>query len=163
MEIALIAAHGQNREIGYENKLLWHISADLKRFKKITSGHTVIMGRLTFESINSKPLPNRRNIVLTRKRMPDQVGVEYASTKEEAIEKIGDEELVFILGGSQIYKLFLPMADWLYLTIVHSKYKADRYFPDYDIYSWKVIERTDVMDDISVDVEYSFITLQRIR
>lgn len=161
MKISLIAAHGKNREIGLDNKLLWHISEDLKRFKRITSGHTVIMGRLTFESIGSKPLSGRRNIIMSRSLNRDYPGVEVVRSLNEALDRVQEEEEVFILGGAEIYRQFIPYADLLYLTIVDKSYKADSYFPEYSPEDWKITEHIDVKDDPQVGVNFSFVTLQR--
>jgi dihydrofolate reductase len=163
MKISMIAAYGRNREIGLKNELLWHISEDLKRFKRITSGHTVIMGRLTFESIGRKPLPNRRNIVLSKSGNDEGAGVEFARSVSEAIAKVKDEDEVFIIGGAMIYEQFMPYADKLYLTEVHENYQADSFFPNYDPEEWEVVEMTDINDDQQASVKYSFVTLERIK
>lgn len=163
MKISIIAAYGRNREIGLNNKLLWHISDDLKRFKRITSGHTVIMGRNTYESIGMKALPNRRNIVLSRESKNKGAGVEFARSVNEALALIGDEEEVFIIGGAKIYEQFLPFTDKMYLTRVHESYVADSFFPEFNPDEWKVIERTDIKDDPQAAVNYSYVTLERIK
>ncbi len=142
MKISLIAAIGQNRELGKDNKLLWHIPADLGRFKKITLGHPVIMGRKTFESIGS-PLPNRLNIVVTRNpnfSAPNQVVVCYSLKQalQKAAETKTDE--VFIIGGASIYQQAIKKADKLYLTVVEGNFTADTFFPDYSDFK-KVIFR----------------------
>jgi dihydrofolate reductase len=161
MRIAMIAAMGENRELGMNNDLLWHISDDLKRFKRITSGHTVIMGRQTFESIGSRPLPKRRNIVLSRNTTTDQNDVEYAASVDEVLKKVAEEDLVFVIGGAKIYELFLPQANVLHLTHVHSTYMADCYFPDFPKDEWELVERVDVNDDEQAGVNYSYLTLHR--
>jgi len=162
MRISIIAALGKGREIGYKNNLLWHISADMKRFRQITTGHPVIMGRLTFESLGNKPLPDRLNIVLSASLGNKYPGVLIARNVEEAlIMATGDDE-VFILGGAKIYREFLPMASRLYLTLVHRSYKADAFFPLIDNAEWKVLERTDIEFDEHAGVKYSFVTFERI-
>jgi dihydrofolate reductase len=163
MKLSIIAALGDNYELGFENKLLWHISADLKRFRKITFGHTVIMGRVTFNSIGNKPLSNRRNIIMTRARDRIWAGVEYAASVREAICLIDPEEEVFILGGAAIYEQFLPLVTRMYLTLVHRKYRADTFFPKYDPTEWETIEKIDITGDIQAGVDYSFLTLSRIQ
>jgi len=163
MKISIIAAYGRNREIGLKNELLWHISEDLKRFKRITSGHAVIMGRLTFDSIGKKALPNRRNIVLSKGSKDETSGVEYARSIPEAIAMVGGEEEVFILGGGKIYEQFLPYTDKMYLTEVHESYTGDSFFPNFDPEEWDVIEMIDVEDDKQAAVNYSFVTLERIK
>lgn len=132
--ISIIAAIGKNRELGRGNKLLWHISEDLKRFRELTKGHAVIMGRKTFESLG-KPLPNRLNIVVSRncELKSDNPQVKYFSSLQKAVDegkKFGGE--VFIIGGGEIYRQGLPLADKLYLTLVDADCpEADTYFPDY--------------------------------
>ncbi|MBI4084334.1 MAG: dihydrofolate reductase [Candidatus Levybacteria bacterium] len=152
--ISVIAAIGKNRELGKDNKLLWHIPEDLQRFKRLTSGHTVIMGRKTFESIG-RPLPNRLNIVITRDPnfKPDGVNIchslaealeasikyKVSSIKQEKKKNIlntkysipDTEDEVFIIGGGQIFEQAMPIVDRLYLTIVDATFDADVYFPDY--------------------------------
>lgn len=160
--ISIIAAIGKNRELGKDNDLLWHISADLKRFKKITSGHPVIMGRRTFDSIHNKPLPNRRNIVITNSIDYSFEGIEIAHSVKEAMDKIGANEEVFILGGATIYEQLLPYTDKMYLTLIDEEYKADTYFPQYNESEWQLLEQINITDDDQAGVKYSFITLQRI-
>ena len=147
--ISIIAAIGKNRELGKDNRLLWHIPEDLKRFKKLTVGHPIIMGRKTLESIG-KPLPNRTNIVITRhpKSMIDFVNqslenVVIVGSIEEAIEKGKelDGEEIFIIGGSVMYHTGLPLADKLYLTLIDDERDADSFFPLYeDTFTRKVFE-----------------------
>lgn len=140
--ISIIAVIGKNRELGKENKLLWHISEDLKRFKKITQGHAVIMGRKTFESLG-KPLPNRLNIIITRDKNYKQKNINclnnenvfILSSLEKAIEFAKNNGEVFIIGGGQVYRQGLPYADRLYLTLVDADCpEADTYFPDYSAF-----------------------------
>ena len=157
----MIAAIGMNREIGYRNDLLWHIPADLKRFKNITSGHTVIMGRKTFESIGCKPLRNRKNIVITTQKQFHAQGVEIVHSVDEALEHIKHIDEVFILGGAAIYKQFIPYADTLYLTLVKKEYKADTFFPEYNLGDWEISEFQKIINDEDAGVDYSFITLTR--
>jgi len=142
MIISIIAAIGKNRELGKNNKLLWHIPEDIKRFKKLTTGHAVIMGQRTFKSIG-KLLPNRTNIILTHEksvfsldsclRGNDNTTMIVVSSIKEAIKeaKYVEKNEVFVIGGGMIYKQFLPLADKLYLTIVESEYEADTFFPEY--------------------------------
>lgn len=127
--ISIIAALGKNRALGLGNELLWPIPDDLKRFKELTTGHAIIMGSKTYESIG-KPLPNRTNIIITRNEEYDAPGAIITHSLEEAIEKAGDGE-VFIIGGAQIYTLALPFADKLYLTLINDEKEADAFFPDY--------------------------------
>ncbi|PIR96135.1 MAG: diacylglycerol kinase [Candidatus Doudnabacteria bacterium CG10_big_fil_rev_8_21_14_0_10_42_18] len=134
MKISLIAAHGKNLEIGKGNKLLWQLPEDMARFKQITTGHVVIMGSHTFKSIG-RPLPNRTNIVLTHNKSYKTEGALTAYSINEAL-KLGEElekNEIFIIGGGQIYREFLPSADKLYITLVDREYPdADTFFPRYD-------------------------------
>ena len=159
--ISIIAAIGKNNELGKDNKLLWHISEDLKRFKNITSGHSVIMGRKTFNSIKNKALPNRRNIVITSDTSFTAPNIEIVHSIDEAMKLTKSEKEVFILGGATIYKQFIPYTFRMYLTIVHKAYEADIFFPEFDISQWQELERTDIKDDESVGVDYSFLTFER--
>lgn len=127
MKLAIIAALSRNRIIGYKGKLPWHISEDLKRFKKLTTGHTVLMGRKTFESIG-KPLPNRRNVVLSSKQIP---GVETYPTLAQALEALDKEERVFVIGGGELFMQLVDHADELYLTLVDQTIIGDTFFPPY--------------------------------
>ena len=122
--ITLIAACSSNRVIGKDNRLIWHIPGDLKRFKEITSGHTILMGRKTFESIG-KPLPNRKNIVLTRDKDWKAEGV----TTIIDIKDIKDEDL-FIIGGGEIYRMFIDISDKIELTLIDKEFEGDTYFPN---------------------------------
>jgi dihydrofolate reductase len=131
--LSIIAAIGKNRELGKDNDLLWHIPGDLPRFKKLTSGHPVILGRKTFQSIG-RPLPNRTNIVITRDPSFAQEGIIVVSSFEEALEKAktapGAQE-VFVIGGGSIYAQAIDQVDRLYLTVVDATAEADTFFPDY--------------------------------
>ncbi len=129
--INIIVATSKNNQIGINNKLPWHISEDLKYFKCTTSGKTILMGRKTFESIG-KPLPNRKNIVLTRDMNFKPDGVTVIHSLEEALEICKNEENIFIIGGGEIYSLFLPYADYLYITLVDKVIYGDTDFPSYD-------------------------------
>ncbi len=130
MKISIITAIGKNNEIGKENKLLWHLPADLKHFKEITSGNPVIMGRKTFESIG-KVLPNRKNIIITRDKKYKVNDAEIVHSIEEALTLCKKENEVFVIGGSEIYKQAMSFADKLYITEVEAEdKKADAFFPE---------------------------------
>jgi len=159
--IFIIAAFGINNELGKDNDLLWHISEDLKQFKRITSGHTVIMGRKTFNSIKNKPLPKRRNIVITSDTSSDFPGVEIVHSVEEAMEHIKPEEIVFILGGATIYRQFLPFTHKMYLTRVYKAYEADTFFPEINWSEWNEVEKREVKNDENAGVDYTFFTYER--
>lgn len=146
MKIVLIAAVAENGTIGDAGKIPWHISEDLKRFKRVTLGHPIIMGRKTFESLG-KPLPGRRNIILTRQPGPD-----HFSSLEAALKTCNGQ--VFIIGGAEVYRAALPLADTLMLTHVHRSVDGDTKFPDYDRTQWREVSREDTP-------EYSFVTYEK--
>lgn len=160
MTISIIVAISQNHAIGKNNQLLWHLPADLKHFKDITSGHTIIMGRKTFDSVG-KPLPNRRNIVVTRQPITIP-GCEVVNSIEAALELCRAEEEVFIGGGAEIYKQAMSLTDRIYLTIVHRHFDADTFFPEIDKSEWKEVSREDHQPDLKNPIAYSFITLERV-
>jgi dihydrofolate reductase len=132
--ISLILARGLDGSIGLDNKMPWHLPADLAYFKRTTMGHPVLMGRRTFESIG-KPLPGRRNIVATRDPAYTASGVEVIHSPEDVITRYGDQE-VFVIGGAEMYTLFLPYADRLYITQIDERFPADTYFPAVDTTQW---------------------------
>ena len=134
--ISIIVAIAENFAIGKNNELLFHLPTDLKRFKEITTGHSLIMGRNTLLSLPKWPLPNRRHIVITDK--PDDVfpGCEVVFSIDEAIEKVKDKNEAFIIGGGMIYRQFYPLAGRLYLTLVHRDFEADTFFPEIDWKEW---------------------------
>jgi dihydrofolate reductase len=142
----MIAAIGNNFELGKNNQLLCHLPADLKRFKAITSGFPVIMGDRTWESLPSKPLPNRRNIVITLDKSYkaegyfDNSSCEIVHTIEDAVELVKNEEKAFVIGGATIYKLFIDRIDTLYLTRIEANFDADIFFPNVDFDEWNLIE-----------------------
>lgn len=139
MKISVIAAMSQNRVIGRDGSLPWHLPTDLARFKSITTGHTVIMGRKTFESVG-KPLPNRRTIIITRNNDYQCADVFIAHSLDEALDHAAHEDEIFILGGETVYRIALPRADRLYLTIIHATIEGDTYFPNLDFDDWKLVE-----------------------
>ena len=161
MIITAVVAIAENRAIGKDNKLLWHLPNDLKHFKTITSGHTVIMGRKTFDSVG-KPLPNRRNIIITRQNITIE-GCEVVNSINGAIALCKDEEEVFIVGGAEIYKMAMPVTDRIYLTIVHKEFEADSFFPDTPAGEWEETAREDHQPDEKNALPYSFITLEKRR
>ncbi len=137
-ELCIVVAAAENNVIGKDNQLLWHLPKDLKFFKQTTSGGTVIMGRKTFESVG-KPLPNRRNIVITRQSDFHAEGTEVVHSLEAALEQCGDENRVFIIGGAEIYRQALPLTTELYLTRVHAAPDGDTYFPEMDPSEWDLL------------------------
>ena len=157
MLISIIAAIGKNNIIGVDNKLPWKLSADLKRFKAITSRKPVIMGRKTFESIG-KPLPNRINIIITRDKNYKADGCIVVNSPEQALNAAKGSEEIIIIGGEQIFKMFLPKADKMYLTFIDKDFEGDAYFPEYIENEWKEIFRENHIDN---DLRYSFVDLER--
>lgn len=161
--ISLIAALSENHVIGVQNRLPWSLPDDLKRFKRLTSGHPVIMGRKTYESIG-RPLPNRENIVISRQPGLAIAGVRTAVSLEAAIQTAEERsELrnpeIFVIGGAEIYRLALPLAERLYLTLIHKTFEGDAHFPDWEAQGkWNILERTENREG---SVEYSYLTLQR--
>lgn len=137
--LSIIVAIAKNNAIGKENRLLWHLSDDLKRFKKLTTGHTLIMGRNTFLSLPNGALPNRRHIVITDIRKEAFEGCEMAHSIEQAIELAGNKEECFVIGGGMVYAQFLPVVGRLYLTRVHASFEADTFFPVIDYDAWKEV------------------------
>jgi dihydrofolate reductase len=142
--ISIIVAIATNRAIGKDNRLLWHLSDDLKRFKKLTTGHTLIMGRNTFLSLPNGALPNRRHIVISDIAGETFDGCEMARSIDEALELAGTGEECFVIGGGMVYKQFLPVAGKLYLTQVHASFEADTFFPEIDFSQWKSLASEEV-------------------
>ncbi|MBR3612012.1 MAG: dihydrofolate reductase [Bacteroidaceae bacterium] len=157
-KVALIAAVAQNNAIGINNKLIYWLPNDLKRFKELTIGHTIIMGSNTFRSLPKGALPNRRNIVLSRKES-EFAGAEHFTSLEEALANCIDEEIVYIIGGEQLYRSALPIADILCLTEVKdTPAEADAFFPTFDKKEWEVIEQADYTADEKHSHDYRFVT-----
>jgi len=157
MIISVIAALGKNNEIGRKNRLLCYLPSDLKHFKAITSGHAIIMGRKTFESLPSGPLPNRRNIIISRNEALSIEGTEVYSSLDYALLKCGNESEVFITGGAQVYTQALPVADKLYITRIHAAFPdADAFFPPIDRNSWKEIGRESFPADEKNPYSFTF-------
>ena len=157
--ITIIAAVARNRAIGYKNKLIYWLPNDLKRFKALTTGHTIIMGRNTFLSLPKGALPNRRNIVLSRSQK-DFTGCDTYASLEEALNHCSPEEDIYIIGGASVYQQALPMADRLCLTeIDDTPNEADTFFPPYD--DWKEDRREDHPKDERHDFPYAFVDYSR--
>lgn len=160
MKLSLIAALSSNRVIGVDNRMPWHLSADLKRFKSITWGKPILMGRKTHESIG-RPLPGRLNIILTGDPGYRAVGCSVAHSLEEAMALAGDADELMIIGGASLYERFLPEADCLYLTLIEREFEGDTYFPAFSQENWRELEGMTVHDDPSVDFAYRFVVLER--
>ena len=151
--VSIIVAIAQNGTIGDKNALLWHIKEDMRFFRTTTSGHPVIMGRKTFESLGSKPLPKRTNIVITRAEREFE-GALTAHSLQEAIRMAGDDEEIFIMGGAQIYREALPVVDRMYITHGGRDYEGDTVFPEIDYSKWKLVDV--VGHERGEDYEYPF-------
>jgi len=158
-KITIIVAASENLVIGYKNALPWHISEDLKNFKKITINHSVIMGRKTFESIG-RPLKDRRNIVISRDKTLKIEGVEVVNSLDDAIYRTKDENEIFIIGGEQIYKMAMPIATNMHITKVYSNIEGDAFFPTFDESEWKILSQNDL--ESNEGLKFSFIDYERI-
>lgn len=156
--LTLIAAFNENYVIGKDNKLPWHISDDLKRFKKLTTGKTLVMGRKTFESLPGT-LPNRKHIIITGNTnyTYDGDNVEIVHNIKDVLKYKDSEDEVFIIGGGKVYAEFLPYCEKLYLTKVHSNQSGDTYFPKFDISNYEIIANEDHESD---NTKYTFLTLK---
>lgn len=160
--ISIIVAIAENRAIGKDNQLLWHISNDLKRFKKLTTGHTLIMGRNTFLSLPKGPLPNRRHIVISDVPGEFFEGCEMASSIEQAVRMAGTSDECFVIGGGMVYAQFLPVAGKLYLTRVHEQFEADTFFPEIDFSQWKAVHSEALEADEKNDYPHTYTEFIRI-
>lgn len=159
--ISIIVAIASNYAIGKDNNLLWHISDDLKRFKKLTLQHTIVMGKNTFYSLPVRPLPNRVSIVLTDKADEKIEGCIMAYSIEDAIAKMDNEKENFIIGGGSIYKQFLPYAQKLYLTRVHQDFDADTFFPTINFEEYDLIDKEDKVPEIEGSFSFSYEIYQK--
>ena len=162
MTISLIAAMDNNRVIGKDNALPWRLDSDLARFREITHGHPVIMGRKTFESIGH-PLPNRTNIILTRDPDFHAKGCVIVHSIGEAREAAKGSEEVFVIGGENVFKEFLPHADKMYLTFVNAEVKGDTYFPEWNSNEWKEVLREHHEANEKNQYPYTFVNFLRKR
>jgi dihydrofolate reductase len=158
--ISIIVAIAENFAIGKNNDLLFHLSNDLKRFKQITIGKPVIMGRNTFLSLPGGPLKNRRNIVISDIPTDHFDGCEMTSTIEGSVELVKNDDEAFIIGGGMIYRQFFPIAGKLYLTLVHKPFEADIFFPEIDYSEWIEESREDHFDEIN-GFHFSYLNLIR--
>jgi dihydrofolate reductase len=160
--IKILVAFDENRVIGKNNELIWHLPADLKRFKSLTTGHVIIMGRKTYDSIG-KPLPNRTTIVISRNPDLQIEGVICTCSMEEAILKAKSlsREEIFIVGGAEIYKLSLAVADQILVTQLHDIFEGDTFFPEIVADQWEVTERERGVTDEKNPYQYSFLTYSR--
>lgn len=161
--ISVIVAVSENWGIGKDNELLWHIPEDLKRFKLLTMGKTLIMGKKTWESLPRRPLPGRKNIVLTDVPNERFDGSVTAYSVEDALNKCEKDEDIFIIGGGSVYRQFLEIADTLYITHVHRNAPADVFFPRIDMRKWKAIERKECISEDDNRIPYSYVVYKRKR
>ncbi len=162
MTLSIIVAAAENGVIGHNNNLIWHLSSDLKHFKNITTGHTVIMGRKTFESMG-KALPNRRNIVITANKAYTAPSCEIVPDIESALQLAAQEEEAFIIGGGTIYRAIWEKADKLYLTRVHTAPTGDISIPEVKASEWQEISREAHSADEKNEYDYTFLEYRRIR
>ncbi len=156
----MVVAMANNNAIGKDNDLLFHLPGDLKRFKQITSGHTIIMGRKTLLSLPKWPLPNRRHIVITSDAMAEFPGCETVQSIEEAIQKVAGEDEAFVIGGGTIYDQFYPICSKIYLTQVFQEFEGDTYFKSFELADWKEESREDLHDEKN-GFNYAYINLVR--
>jgi dihydrofolate reductase len=157
----LIAATSQNNALGKDNKIIWHLPDDFKRFKELTSGHHIIMGRKTFESF-PKPLPNRTHVVITRQKDFNPEGCIVVNSIEEAFGICPKNEDVFLIGGAEIYKLGLPFTDKIELTFINETFEADAFFPEIDFSEWKLNNEEFHSKDEKHAHDFSFQTYIRL-
>ena len=161
MIISLIAAMGKNRVIGNKGRLPWHMPADLKYYKEKTKGKPIIMGRKTFDSMDNKALPNRVNIIMTHEKDYKAEEAIVVHSADEALKAAGNVPEVMVIGGSYIFKEFLPRANRLYLTIIDGDFKGDTFFPEYDITQWKETSYEEHERDKDNPYDYRFVVIER--
>ena len=160
MKLEIIVAIDEKGGIGKNNQLLWHLPADLKHFKQITSGFPVIMGRKTYDSIG-RPLPNRRNIVISRQQDLKIEGVEIVNSLDSALALVAQEKKAFIIGGAEIFAAAMPLVGTIHLTVVHASFEADTFFPKIEALDWKKLDEESHQPDEKNTLPYTFITYRR--
>ena len=163
MAYSIIVAIAQNMAIGKNNDLLWHLSEDLKYFKKTTSGKTVIMGYNTWLSLPVKPLPKRRNVVLVPDSEFDSPDFESAYSIDDVRKICNADNECFIIGGGSVYKQFIPFADKLYITWIFKDFEADTFFPEIDFSQWEEISFSERYHDVSEDLDFAFAVYERVK
>tara|TARA_B100001250_G_scaffold232956_1_gene200023 strand:+ start:1238 stop:1732 length:495 start_codon:yes stop_codon:yes gene_type:complete len=159
-ELTIIAAVSINNVIGNKNKLIWNLPNDLKRFKKLTTGHSIIMGRKTFDSLTN-PLPDRDNIVITRSTNYSNPGIKVCSSIEEAMSLTKTDTQPFIIGGGEIYSQTINMVDKIELTRVHEKFDGDAYFPEIPLDIFELINEEKYSSDSENEFDYSYLTYKK--
>ena len=158
--ISLIVAVAENNIIGRDNDLIWHLPRDLKHFKETTSGHHIIQGRKTYESVG-KPLPNRTNVIITRDKNYKAEGCVVVHSLEEALEVSKNDPEAFITGGGKIYEMAMPLVDRIYLTKVHHSFEGDTFFPEINMEEWTETDRRDFEPDEKNKYPFSILILDR--
>ncbi len=161
MIIALMVAMGKNHVIGKDNQLPWHLPADLAHFKAITMGKPIVMGRKTFESIG-KPLPGRRNVVISRQNNRTIPGCEVFQSIDEALRALSEHDEVMIIGGANIFEQTLSLANKLYVTVIEAEFDGDAFFPTWDEKQWKIISDVSHEPDAKNSYAYRFLELERV-
>jgi len=161
-EVILIAAAGEQNELGREGELPWHLPDDFRRFKQLTSGHPIVMGRKTFETF-PKPLPVRLHIIITRDRgyQVEHPACRVVHSLEEALAAVADRERVYVIGGGEIYRQALPFATLIELTRVHGHFKADTYFPEFDPACWELVASEEHPADARHACAFTFQTFRK--
>lgn len=159
--ISIIVAIASNNAIGKDNKLLWYIPEDLKRFKALTLGHKIIMGKKTWFSLPKRPLPGRESIVLTDDKNERIEGASMAYSIDDVLKQMDAEQENFIIGGGSVYEQFLPLANKLYLTRVHKDYDADTFFPSINLSEWLLVEQEFVAANSEDELSYTYQVFQK--
>ena len=158
--LTIIAAAGENNALGKDNNLVWHLPDDFKRFKKLTSGHHIIMGRKTFDTF-PKPLPNRIHVVITRQDNFKKEGIVVVNSLKRAVELTTEDPQPFVIGGGEIYKLVMNLADKIELTRVHGTFEADTFFPEIDENQWKLVSEKFHEKDERHNYAFTYLTYER--
>ena len=159
-KVTLIAAAGKNNELGKDKDLVWHLPDDFKRFKKLTTGHYIIMGRKTFETF-PQLLPNRTHVIITRKKDYNPEGTIVVNSLDKALEVAKEDPQPFVIGGGEIYKLALDQADAIELTRVHGTFDADTFYPEFDEENWKLVEKEEHPADERHKYSFTYLTYER--
>ncbi|MGC8864384.1 MAG: dihydrofolate reductase [Bacteroidales bacterium] len=159
--LSIIVALANENAIGYQNRLLCHIPGDLKRFRDLTLWHPVIMGRKTWESLPKKPLPGRTNIVLTSQTNFTAEGAEVVHNPQQALAKCPLNTECFVIGGAEIYRIFLPWVSKLYITRIYQKFEADTFFPDINFDEWELVAEENYPEDETNPIPYAYLTYVR--
>ncbi len=161
MKLSLVAAMANGRVIGKDNQMPWHLPADLQHFKKVTMGKPIVMGRKTYESIG-RPLPGRRNIVITRQKELRLAGCDIFYSLEQALSQLAGEEEVMIIGGGLLYQQALPLADYLYLTFIDLDVEGDTFFPSWQEDAWQQVDLQECAPDEKNAYSYAFVEFKRV-